>query len=163
MGGVFAPVRNLCRFFDEFAIMVEQSARAWRFLALLALGVAVLAVMDGRFRTDATAQIPLGGSGDGNIMVVPVQTARDSYGLAMVDQAEKTLWIYEITPRGTTTSKLRLLAARSWEYDRLLKEYNTADPRPDQVRELLEKMDSPVRIERNPEEELQDQAQPEDI
>ncbi|MCK4959145.1 MAG: hypothetical protein KAT00_07085, partial [Planctomycetes bacterium] len=74
-----------------------------------------------------------------------------------------TLWIYEITPRGTTTSKLRLLAARSWEYDRLLKEYNTADPRPDQVRELLEKMDSPVRIERNPEEELQDQAQPEDI
>lgn len=150
-------------FFDEFAIMVEQSARTWRFLALLALGVAVLAVMDGRFRTDATAQIPLGSPGDGNIMVVPVQTARDSYGIAMVDQTEKTLWIYEITARGTTSSRLRLLAARSWEYDRLLKEYNTADPRPDQVRALLEKMGSPVQTGRDPEEELQDQAQPEDI
>jgi len=36
-----------------------------------------------------------------------------------------------------------LLAARSWKYDRLLEEYNASEPRPKQVKLLLEKLMQP--------------------
>lgn len=75
---------------------------------------------------------------DGEVMVVPVQIGRDSYGLAMVDTAAQTLWIYELNNRGPAYNRLKLLAARSWQYDRMLKRYNTAEPYPEQVRLLLE-------------------------
>jgi hypothetical protein len=70
-------------------------------------------------------------------MVVPVQIARESYGLAMVDTVSQTLWIYEINGRGPVHRRLSLLAARSWRYDRLLERYNTDEPKPEQVRILL--------------------------
>lgn len=78
-------------------------------------------------------------------MVIPVQIARDSYGLAMVDTAEQTLWIYEINNRGPAHNRLRLLAARSWRYDRHLQQYNTAEPKPEQVRILLESLGGQIK------------------
>jgi hypothetical protein len=62
------------------------------------------------------------------IMVIPVQISRGNYGLAMVDTTEQTLWIYEINNRGPAYNRLRLLAVWSWRYDRLLQQYNTAEP-----------------------------------
>ncbi|MHC4131849.1 MAG: hypothetical protein ACYSSP_10460 [Planctomycetota bacterium] len=92
-------------------------------------------------------------SGD-HIIVIPLQLERDNYGLAMVDTLRETLWIYEINNRGPAHNRLRLLAARSWKYDRLLEEYNTAEPRPKQVKLLLEKLMQPEteNIESNPKE-----------
>jgi hypothetical protein len=94
------------------------------------------------------------------IVVVPVQVGRDAYGLAMVDTVGKTLWIYEINNRAPN-NRLRLLAARDWQYDQLLQEYSTGEPRPQQVRELLEKLDTPQRENRNTQRELEELAQPE--
>ena len=51
--------------------------------------------------------------------------------------AGETIWIYKIKSRGSAYKRLELLAARSWEYDKLLKDYNTAEPKPQQVRILL--------------------------
>ncbi len=73
-------------------------------------------------------------------MVVPIQLDRDSYGLAMVDTNSQTLWIYELDRRAAVHESLRLVAARSWRYDRLLQQYNTAEPKPDQVRLLLQNL-----------------------
>jgi len=72
------------------------------------------------------------------ILVVPIQLGRDSYGLAMVDTAEQTLWIYELNNRGPAYGRLKLWAARSWQYDGLLRQYNTDEPKPEQVKMLLE-------------------------
>ncbi|MHC4155004.1 MAG: hypothetical protein ACYST6_08805 [Planctomycetota bacterium] len=72
------------------------------------------------------------------ILVIPIQIARDSYGLAMVDTVAQTLWIYEINSRGPAHKRLTLLAARSWQYDRRLERYNTAEPTPEQVKGLLD-------------------------
>jgi hypothetical protein len=58
----------------------------------------------------------------------------------MVDTVGQTLWIYELNSRGPAHNRLRLLAARSWRYDRLLQQYNTAEPKPEQIRMLLENL-----------------------
>jgi len=92
-------------------------------------------------------------------MVVPVQVGRDAYGLAMVDTIGKTLWVYEINARAPK-NRLRLLAARDWQYDQLLTEYSTGEPRPGQVKELLEKLDTPQKVERRRQQELEELAQP---
>ena len=86
------------------------------------------------------AQGQLQSDSDSGILVVPVRFGRDNYGLAMVDTAGQTLWIYEINSRGPAYNRLKLLAARSWKYDRLLQQYNTAEPKPEQVRMLLENL-----------------------
>lgn len=74
------------------------------------------------------------------ITAFPVQLGRDSYGLAMIDTENQTLCLYEFNNRGQTFDKLRLIAARSFEYDRKLTEWNTAEPTPAQVKKLVENL-----------------------
>ena len=82
---------------------------------------------------------------ESGIIVVPIQIERDSYGLAMVDTIGQTLWVYEISSPGPAYNRLRLLAARSWRYDKLLQQYNTAEPKPEQVKLLLENLGQPPK------------------
>lgn len=74
------------------------------------------------------------------VSVVPLQLGRESYGLAMVDAKAETIWIYEINSRAPAHSRLKLLAARSWHYDKLLEEYNSAQPRPREVKNIIEQL-----------------------
>ena len=77
-------------------------------------------------------------------MVVPVQLERDVYGIAMVDTVGQTIWIYQLSNRGPVYNRLKLLAARSWKYDKLLEQYNTAEPKPEQVKALLQNLGQPT-------------------
>ena len=99
-----------------------------------------------------------------NIAVVPIQISRDNFGIVMVDKAGKTLWVYEISNRGPAPQRLKLLAARNFEYDQLLQDYNTAEPRPGQVKEILQKYGIRPKTQNSPneglEEELVEAAQP---
>ena len=74
------------------------------------------------------------------VKVIPLQGSRDNYALAMIDTKLQTIWFYEVNSRAATHNRLRLLAARSWKFDRLLDQYNTAEPTPPQVELLLERM-----------------------
>ena len=118
--------------------MVSGTERRWLLPTFIVLGVLVLFFIGSKFGSPASAQVELQASSNCEILVVPVQIERDRYGLAMVDTVGQTLWIYELNSRGPAHNRLRLLAARSWQYDRLLKQYNTAEPKPEQVRMLLE-------------------------
>jgi hypothetical protein len=106
--------------------------------ALIFVGALCLFFVGAKWGSPVNAQAEPPILGDGAIRVIPVQIARDSYGLAMVDTDARTLWIYEINTRGPAHKRLTLLAARSWRYDRLLQMYNTAEPTPEQVRALLD-------------------------
>lgn len=68
-----------------------------------------------------------------------VQLGRDAYGIAMIDTASEHIWLYEVNKSAASHSKLKLIAARSYKYDKLLDQYNTGEPSPDQVSKLLEK------------------------
>ena len=84
--------------------------------------------------------------GDGSsVIAVPLQISRESYGLAMVDTKNKTLWIYEIATRKPGFNQLRLMAARSWQYDSQLKEFNSGEPSPEYIKKFLESAKMPQK------------------
>lgn len=121
--------------------MNSKTERKWLLPTVIAGAVLCLIFMAGRFGPQAKAHTELqAGTTDSGISVIPVQLTRDSYGLAMVNTVEQTIWLYEIDSRSPAHNRLRLLAARSWKYDRLLENYNTADPKPEQVKLMLEKL-----------------------
>ena len=120
--------------------MICGTEKRWLLPVFIVLGVLCLFFIGSKLGSPANAQIELQTSTEGGILVIPVQIERDSYGLAMVDIVGQTLWIYELNNRGPAHNRLRLLAARSWRYDRLLQQYNTAEPKPEQVKMLLESL-----------------------
>lgn len=64
------------------------------------------------------------------------QLDRDRYGLFMLDVDQGTIWCYELQEVGGTP-KLRLVAARTWIYDRYLQDFNCAAPDFRMVQELV--------------------------
>lgn len=120
--------------------MISGTERRWLLPAFIILGVLCLFFIGSKLGSPANAQAELQTGSESGILVIPVQIARDSYGLAMVDTVGQTLWIYELNSRGPAHNRLKLLAARSWRYDRLLQQYNTAEPKPEQVKMLLENL-----------------------
>jgi hypothetical protein len=125
--------------------VVSGAKKRWFLPAFIALGVLCLLLIGSKLGPSADAQAQLQTGMEDGIMVIPVQIGRDSYGIAMVDTAEQTLWIYEINNRGPAYNRLRLLAARSWRYDRLLQQFNTAEPKPEQVKILLESLGGQIK------------------
>ena len=117
--------------------MTSGTERRWLLSVFIILGALCLFFIANRSGSSANAQVEPQAGTENGILVIPVQIERDSYGLAMVDTAGQTIWIYEINSRGSAHNRLRLLAARSWRYDRLLQQYNTAEPKPEQVKMLL--------------------------
>jgi len=102
------------------------------------LGMLALFFVGSKSGSPASANAEPQTSSKNEILVVPIQIEREKHGLAMVDMVNQTLWIYELNSIGPAHNRLRLLAARSWKYDRLLKQYNTSEPKPEQVKMLLE-------------------------
>lgn len=82
-----------------------------------------------------------------SIRVIPLQIGREAQGIIMVDTQTRTLWVYEILNRRTGLEQIRLLAARTWEYDRQLTEWNCADPTPSQIRTVLQGVQQQQMIE----------------
>ncbi len=121
-------------------IMIPGTERRWLLPAFFVLGALCLFFVGGKLGLPKNAQGQLQSDTDSGILVVPVRLGRDSYGLAMVDTLGQTMWIYELNNRGPAHNRLKLLAARSWKYDKLLQQYNTAEPKPEQVRLLLESL-----------------------
>jgi hypothetical protein len=109
---------------------------------ILAVAMIYVWALGSRLKTPAIAETILQEGPGGEVLVVPIQIDRDNYGIAMVDTNRQSLWIYELNRRAAAHNRLRLLAARSWKYDKLLEDYNTAEPKPNQIKALLEKLGS---------------------
>ncbi len=140
----------------------HRNAKRWpQWAVFFTLGVIAVSFAGNKLKSIARAQTLQANNSAGNIVVVPVQLGRDSYGIAMVDQLEQRIWVYELNSRGGTHNRLRLLAARNFKYDRLLDDYNTGEPKPEQVKEILERLSMPRRTKREKQypEELEDAAE----
>jgi hypothetical protein len=83
---------------------------------------------------------PRGGlEGGRGIYAFTGQLNARSYGLFMLDVDSGTVWCYEIQSVGAKgETRLSLVAARSWLFDRYLEEFNTGDPIPSEVREMVQ-------------------------
>ena len=129
-------------------------------LTAVALGLAFFG--NSRSKSIAAAGTTVSNDVGSNTFAVPIQLSRDNYGLAMFDVSAKTIWIYEFTSRAPAQTRLRLVAARSFQFDRLLDDYNTT-PRPTEIKDMLENLSRSQKKPLSPKEELEQQAQPEEI
>ncbi|HEY1683183.1 MAG TPA: hypothetical protein VGG19_00340 [Tepidisphaeraceae bacterium] len=75
-------------------------------------------------------------AGGAGVFIMPGQFSPNSYGCYLMDVDAQTLCVYGWDPMGR---KLKLLASRSFRYDRKLANFNTENPSPEEVKELIEK------------------------
>ena len=113
-----------------------------QWIILLVLAVAAALLVGGLLAgaREAEAQTGSGthaGGGQagsaGEIFAIAGQISRDTYGLYLLDNRNGTICLYEFV---TGTRKLRLVAARTFIYDRQLDSYNTL-PTPAEVSKLV--------------------------
>lgn len=110
--------------------------------ALLAVLIVVLLA-----RSDAPALLPaaLGQqqpiAGGAGIFVMPAQFSTNTWGCYLLDVDQQTLVAYQYVPGD---KNLRLVAARNFQYDRRLRNFNT-EPAPQEINELIQKEINPPR------------------
>lgn len=97
----------------------------------------VMRVDDGPWLPRAHAQRQKVGAA--GVFAFTGQLGPRTYGLFMVDVDAGNVWCYEYSRE---KGKLRLVAGRSFLYDRLLEEFNVEEPTPSDVAKLIERMRS---------------------
>jgi hypothetical protein len=86
-------------------------------------------------------QLPIGGGA--GVFIVPAQFAEKVYGCYIMDIDAQTLCAYQYRPHD---GQLRLVAARYFRWDRLLREFNTEKPTPAEVQDLVEQQQAAQRV-----------------
>ena len=124
------------------AVPQSRQTAPWIIAVLLAFIAGMLWSRNGDGSTVALAQ-NTNAAGSRGIYAFPGQLDQNQYGLFMIDIEQGTIWVYEMDQAGGT-HKLRLTAARSWIYDRYLKDFNGAEPTPEMIRDLLGKQRLPA-------------------
>ena len=104
----------------------------------------------------AQQQLPIGGGA--GFFIVPGQFAANRYGCYIMDVDAQTLCVYMFDPTGR---QLHLVAARSFKNDRRLENFNTAEPSPADVLEILRKEAASARVLEQPKPENQPETPPE--
>ena len=123
------------------------SSNLLRFTLGAAVGVLAALLLFHTPISPYTAQASADLASGSAILAVPIQISRENQGIALIDTRNRTLWIYELFDRQTGFKQIRLMAARSWEYDRLLTEWNSAEPTPQQIRTVLENIHQKQMLE----------------
>jgi hypothetical protein len=115
---------------------MQSSKNPWFYSTVFLAGLlAGLIWQGGELPTTAAIAQTMRSASTGGVMAFPVQLGREEQGLAMIDTDAGTLWLYQYKLPGF---QLKLLAARSWMYDRYLEEYNCAPLTPSEVAELID-------------------------
>ncbi len=124
--------------------VIREGSRTATWLAVVLLAVIATALIvrqdDRGLLSQARAQS--GFTGAAGVFAFTGQISRDTFGLFMVDVDSGTVWCYEMEKSVSGEYALRLVAARSWIFDRYLEEFNCAAPTPGAVRMMVSQQDS---------------------
>jgi len=136
-------VRAFCEPASPQIVEVPAAGRQtvwWVMTVLLAVIATVLVMRWDEAALSRLAWAQAGETGAGpapgarGIYAFTGQIGNRSYGLFMLDVDTGTVWCYEMA----AGRHMKLLAARSWIFDRYLEEFNVAAPTPTEVRQLVE-------------------------
>ncbi len=116
------------------AVPQQRQTVLWIIAILLAIIATVLVVRPGdAFMVQrAYGDAPMAGAR--GVFAFTGQLSKNQYGLFMMDVDTSNIWCYEYLPG---TRKLKLVAARSFRWDRNLEEWCNDEPTLDQVRTEL--------------------------
>lgn len=112
----------------------QRQTVLWIIAILLAIIATTLLVrsQDSLALTPAFADQPMAGAR--GVFAFTGQLDKNRYGLFMMDVDSSNVWCYEYLP---STRKLKLVAARSFRFDRYLENYSCDEPSPEQIQEML--------------------------
>ena len=110
-----------------------MSRRRWVLVTVLSMAAGALLTTALTGTTQAEGQESGKRSVD-PVLVVSGQISSNAYGLYLVDYEQKTICVYQYTPK---ERNLRLVAARTYRFDVQLDEHNTASPKPREVQEMV--------------------------
>ena len=117
------------------AVSQQRQTALWIIAILLAVIATALVVRPG----DTIGLRPAYGDtpmmGGRGVFAFTGQLDKHSYGLFMMDVDSNNIWCYQYVPG---RQRLRLVAARSFSYDRYLEDFNCEEPTIAQTRGLLE-------------------------
>ncbi len=106
----------------------------WLIGASLAV-IAACMVLNGEDRGSPAFAQPMNQAGAMGIFAFTGQLSGSSYGLFMVDVDTMTVWCYEIAGE---SKELRLIAGRTWRYDRYLENFNCAGLPPEMIENMVQ-------------------------
>ncbi|MGE3180000.1 MAG: hypothetical protein AB7N71_00070 [Phycisphaerae bacterium] len=108
-------------------------------VAAFSLGIlATVALFRGLESTEREAVAQTNGmAGARGVFAFSGQLDKNRNGLFMLDIEQGTIWAYELEEAGGGVRQMRLVAARSWLYDRYLRNFNCAQPTYQQVQDLV--------------------------
>lgn len=115
-------------------VVAPRHAVHWVIAGLLAIIATILLVRDGGPLGGLAALGQTGMLGARGIFAFTGQIDQTRHALWMLDVDAGTVWCYEYNP---IKGKMRLVAARSFRYDRYLEEFNVDHPTPEEVEALL--------------------------
>lgn len=114
----------------------QRQTVLWIIAILLAIIATAMIVRPGGFTMVQPANANPSMLGARGIFAFTGQLDENSYGLFMMDVDSSNVWVYQYKPG---TKKLKLVAARSFLYDRYLEEFqNDADTTPNVVKSMLD-------------------------
>lgn len=109
-------------------------------LLITIVSTAIVVILFSRQLT-AVSEKPIIEEPDGEIAFVEafaVQIRPGVEGIAIVDKKHYTVCLYQYQAHRPAHEGLVLLSARSFRYDVQLEDYNTAEPHPAEVKQLLQ-------------------------
>ncbi len=106
----------------------------WLIGASLAV-IAVCMVLRLEERGNPVFAQPMGQAGALGIFAFTGQLSPSTHGLFMVDVDTMTVWCYEILG---DSKELRLVAGRTWRYDRYLENFNCAGFAPEVIENMVQ-------------------------
>lgn len=115
----------------------SASAAKWLIVVLLAVIATCLMIEVGWTTSAARAQVA-GAGGAPTVFAVAGKVTPETYGLYLVDLKYNTICVYQYLP---ASRRLRLMAARTFVFDRQLEDYNT-ELSPREVKKLVEQQRS---------------------
>jgi hypothetical protein len=86
---------------------------------------------------------PGGIAGGAGVFLMPGQFSSSVWGCYIMDVDQQTLCAYTVSG---SPPQLRLVAARDFRFDRRLRNYNTGNPSPQEVQDLIAKEASSGRV-----------------
>jgi hypothetical protein len=88
------------------------------------------------------------------LYMMPAQIGPQTYGVYLMDVDSETITVYRTNP---DLNRFKLMAVRSFKFDRFLNDYNNEKPTPAEVQKIVQDQRNRKEIEKKTEEPTVDQ------
>ena len=138
-------------FQPQFSHSRARRSSLGKYILAAILGALIAYVATSVFTPAATLALPeTSAVSSEGVLAIQAHLSTDVYGLYLIDLKNQTILLYGYG--GPWSRGLRLLSARSFQYDRKLLDFNSGKPTPREIQQLIESGSTTLVSPSEPEE-----------